>query len=102
MFALVVRFGLHDQAAADAFDKVVAELVTKIATNERGTLVYATHHVDGDPLARIFYEVYESRTALDVHEAQPWTREFLDNRHLYVKDTRVEFLSDGPAKGLPL
>lgn len=102
MFALVVKFALIDQAAADAFDRVVSELVTKIAANERGTLVYSTHTVEGEPLSRIFYEVYESRTALDVHEAQPWTREFLDNRDKYVRETRVEFLADGPAKGLPL
>lgn len=100
MFALVVRFDLYDHAAAE-FDRVVADLVAQITAHEPGTLVYSTHTVDGDPNVRIFYEVYESRTAFDVHEVQPWTRAFLDQRDQWVADTRVEFLGEGPAKGRP-
>lgn len=101
MFALVVRFDLHDQAAADAFDVTVSELVAQIVKHEPGTLVYSTHRVADAPLSRLFYEVYRDREAFEEHERQPHTRAFLDNRNEYVASARVEFLNDGPAKGLP-
>lgn len=102
MFALVVKFTLIDQAAADGFDQVVADLVAQITEHEPGTLVYATHTVEGEPLSRIFYEVYADRAAFEAHEQQPHTRAFLDGRGKYVESARVEFLGDAPAKGLPV
>ncbi|WP_280357643.1 putative quinol monooxygenase [Nocardia otitidiscaviarum] len=101
MFALVVRFDLNDNAAAVEFDRLVAKTVEAIAALEPGTLVYATHAVDGDPLARIVYEVYADREAFEEHERQPHTRAFLDERKNYTRDVRVEFLSPAAAKGLP-
>ncbi len=101
MFAIVVRFNLRDADAADEFDQVVAELVTQIEAHEPGTLVYATHTVDGDPLARVFYELYADRAAHAAHEQQPHTAVFLADRDRWVTSFRVEFLGDGPAKGLP-
>ncbi|NEW28441.1 putative quinol monooxygenase [Nocardia cyriacigeorgica] len=100
MFALVVKFELHDAEKAAAFDELVAETVQEIAEHEPGTLVYATHVVEGEPLARIFYEVYRDREAFDEHERQPHTRRFLDRRGEFVADFRVEFLAPGVAKGL--
>ncbi|MEU0503038.1 antibiotic biosynthesis monooxygenase [Nocardia sp. NPDC005998] len=101
MFALVVKFDLFDQDAADAFDQLVADTVRQIIEHEPGTLVYATNTVDGEPLSRIFYEVYRDRDAFEEHERQPHTRRFLDKRSEYVASFRVEFLAPAVAKGLP-
>ncbi|MFI6951915.1 putative quinol monooxygenase [Nocardia sp. NPDC050408] len=101
MFALVVKFDLFDVDKAAAFDELVAETVGRITENEPGTLVYATHTVDGEPLSRIFYEVYRDRAAFEEHERQPHTRRFLDQRGEYVESFLVEFLAPAVAKGLP-
>jgi quinol monooxygenase YgiN len=101
MFALVVRFELRGADQAADFDQLVAETGEGIAAHEPGTLVYATHLVDGSPLSRVFYEVYRDREAFEEHERQPHTRRFLDERSRYVESTRVEFVTPVTAKGLP-
>ncbi|EOD70335.1 putative quinol monooxygenase [Amycolatopsis vancoresmycina] len=101
MYALVVRFDLQDETRAAAFDELVEETGRGIASHEPGTLVYATHHVEGAPLARVFYELYRDREAFEEHERQPHTRRFLAERDRYVKSTRVEFVTPATAKGLP-
>lgn len=95
MFALVVRFDLPDAATAEAFDAALERVLPGIA-DEPGTLTYLTHRVEGDPLARVFYEVYRDRAALDEHETRPATAEFLATIRALVVDTRVEFLEPGP------
>nr|CEL23342.1 hypothetical protein [Kibdelosporangium sp. MJ126-NF4]CTQ94504.1 hypothetical protein [Kibdelosporangium sp. MJ126-NF4] len=101
MWALVVRFELNDDAAADAFDQLVLETGKGISAYEPGTLVYVTHRVEGSPLSRVFYEVYRDRDAFEEHERQPHTKRFLSERDLYVASTRVEFVTPQTAKGLP-
>ncbi|WP_406046893.1 putative quinol monooxygenase [Kribbella sp. NBC_00889] len=101
MFALVVRFDLTDQSAASKFDALVERTAAGIVEHEPGTLVYSTHPVVDEPLARVFYEVYADRAAFEAHEEQPHVKAFLAERGQYLSATRVEFLSDGPAKGLP-
>lgn len=101
MYALVVKFGLQDNDAADAFDQLVAETVARIREAEPGTLVYSTHAVQGEPLARIFYEVYRDREAFEEHERQPHTIRFLEERDNYTSSVRVEFLTPAATKGLP-
>ncbi|WP_433660816.1 putative quinol monooxygenase [Nocardia sp. CA-128927] len=101
MFALVVKFDLIDAERAAGFDQLVAETVKSIAESEPGTLVYATHTVEGEPLSRVFYEVYRDREAFEEHERQPHTRQFLSQRNDYVASHRVEFLTPDAAKGLP-
>jgi quinol monooxygenase YgiN len=101
VFALVVRFDLRDDEAADAFDALVTRTAPGISELEPGTLVYATHGVEGEPLARVFYEVYADRAAFEAHEEQPHVKAFLAERGQYLASTRVEFLTDGLAKGLP-
>lgn len=101
MFALVVRFELHDDESAAAFDQLVEETGLRIMASEPGTLVYVTHRVEGAPLSRVFYEVYRDRAAFDEHERQPHVLRFLAGREKYVGSTRVEFVSPATAKGLP-
>ena len=71
MFGLFVRFTCKDEASAEAYDRLVAETIEAIKTDEPGTLVYASHLVEGQPLQRIFYELYRDRAAFEAHEASP-------------------------------
>ncbi|MGY0230276.1 putative quinol monooxygenase [Longispora urticae] len=101
MFALVVRFDCRDEAAAAEFDELTAGAVAQITAKEPGTLVYATHRVDGEPLARVFYEMYRDREAFQSHEDAPHVREFHARKNpLLVGEPRVEFLTPASAKGL--
>jgi quinol monooxygenase YgiN len=95
------EFNLENETKAAAFDALVAETVQAIIDHEPGTLVYATHRVTDEPLARVFYEVYRDRAAFDEHEQQPHTRHFLEQRSQYIESFRVEFLAPGSTKGLP-
>src|SRR5437764_14658120 len=61
MFGLCVRFTCKDETSAKEYDRLVAETVEQIKAHEPGTLVYAAHRVDGEPLVRIFYELYRDK-----------------------------------------
>jgi quinol monooxygenase YgiN len=100
MFALVVRFDLQPGTVA-AFDELVDETLGLIRAREPGTVIYACHEVEGAPESRIFYELYESRTAFDEHEAGEHVKRFLGEREQYLSGPpRVEFL-DLPARFQP-
>jgi quinol monooxygenase YgiN len=99
MFGLMVRFTCKDAQTADAFDRLVAETIEKIRMGEPGTLVYASHRVDGQPLQRIFYELYRDRAAFDAHEEQEHTRRFLTAREELLASTEVDWLDLQAGKG---
>jgi quinol monooxygenase YgiN len=102
MFALVVRFDIRDQDAAVQFDALTAEAVRQITEKEPGTLVYATHTIEREPLSRVFYEVYADRAAFQAHEDAEHVKAFHAAKNpLLVGEHRVEFLALGAAKGLP-
>ena len=96
-FALVVRFTVRTGNEA-AFDELVAVTTAGIRASEPGTLVYACHRVDGSPRERIFYELYVSEGAFQVHENQPHTRHFLAAREPLLESTVVDFLSFADGK----
>lgn len=98
MFGLVVRFDLKDAQAAAAYDALVDETAPGIRDAEPGTLVYATHTVEGEPLVRIHYELYADRDAFEVHERAEHTVRYLREREQYITATRVEWLTPGPTK----
>ena len=100
MFALVVRFDCRDDAAAVEFDSLTATAVANIVEKEPGTLLYATHRVDGEPLARVFYEVYADRDAFQAHEEADHVKQFHAAKDPLLVGKRVEFLAPGAAKGL--
>lgn len=100
MFALVVRFELRDQGAAARFDKLAADLAEQITAGEPGTLAYITSTVEGEPLARIFYEVYANRAAFDAHNATDHVRHFLAARQPLLTGRRVEYLTPQHVMGL--
>ncbi|KNB49214.1 putative quinol monooxygenase [Streptomyces caatingaensis] len=91
-FGLVVRFTLLDEGAAAEFDKLCAHTLEGIKADEPGTLTYVTHTPEGEPLVRVFYELYADRAAFDTHEAQPHTRRFLTEREQYLAGIEVTFL----------
>jgi quinol monooxygenase YgiN len=99
MFGLSVRFTCHDADSAVGFDRLVAETVPEIKKHEAGTLVYAVHTVEGQPLQRIFYELYRDRAAFDAHEEQSHTRRFLAAREQYLASVSVDFLTLQIGKG---
>jgi quinol monooxygenase YgiN len=99
MFGLVVRFVCKDEAGAAAFDGLVADTVEQIGRHEPGTLVYASHKVDGKPLERIFYELYRDRAAFDAHEEQAHTKHFLEQRGNYLASYEVDWLTLQSGKG---
>jgi quinol monooxygenase YgiN len=91
-FALVVRFTVRPGAEAQ-FDVLVADTAAGIRASEPGTLIYACHHVDGQPQERIFYELYRDRAAFDAHEQSPHTRRFLAEREPLLESKAVDFLA---------
>lgn len=99
MFGLTVRFTCKDQASAEAYDRLVAETVEQIKTQEAGTLVYAVHTVKDHPLQRIFYELYADKEAFDMHGAAAHTRRYLAERDQYLASTEVEWLTLQTGKG---
>ena len=99
MFGLCVRFTCKDEASAQAYDRLVTETIEAITTGEPGTLVYASHTVDGQPLQRIFYELYRDRAAFEAHEAAPHTRRYLAERDAYLASTEVDWLTLQAGKG---
>ena len=92
MFAIAVRFDLPDEESAAAFDDLVARTLPGILAEEPGTLTYVPHRVEGEPLARLFYEVHRDRDAHRAHEARPATAEFLRRVGELVSAVRAEFL----------
>jgi quinol monooxygenase YgiN len=86
-------------AAAEAYDRLVAETIEAIKTDEPGTLVYASHLVDGQPLQRICYELYRDKAAFEAHEAAPHTRRYLEERRQYLASAEVDWLTLQTGKG---
>jgi quinol monooxygenase YgiN len=101
MLGLSVRFTLTSPAAAEAYDRLVAETLAGIRASEPGTLVYAVHTVDGQPLQRIHYELYTDRAAFEAHEAAPHTARYLAERAALLASTEVDWLTllDGKGTG---
>jgi quinol monooxygenase YgiN len=99
MFGLCVRFTCKDEASAEAYDRLVAETIEGIKANEPGTLVYASHLVEGQPLQRIFYELYQDKAAFEAHEAAPHTHRYLAERGQYLANTQVDRLTLQAGKG---
>ncbi|MGC0330621.1 quinol monooxygenase YgiN [Streptomyces sp. SAI-170] len=91
-FGLVVRFTLRDEKAAAEFDELCSRTLEGIKADEPGTLAYVTHTPEGEPLVRVFYELYTDRAAFDAHEEQPHTKHFLAEREQYLAGVEVTFL----------
>ncbi|MFJ4714512.1 putative quinol monooxygenase [Streptomyces sp. NPDC088785] len=82
-YALTVVFELRSAEAAAAFDALVAEALEDIA-DEPDTLVYTVHTPEGQPLLRVFYELYADERAFLAHEGRPHVRRMLEERSQYL------------------
>ncbi|WP_037600686.1 putative quinol monooxygenase [Streptacidiphilus rugosus] len=92
MFALTVRFDLADETAATAFDALAAQTAADVRELEPDVQTYAIHSVEGEPLARIFFEVYRDRAAFETHGTQPHIQHFFARSADLVVRTRLELL----------
>lgn len=99
MFGLMVRFTCKDETSAAAFDQLVSETIEAIRQHEPATIVYASHRVDGEPLQRIFYELYRDRAAFDAHEQTEHTKRFLAAREHLLNSVEVDWLELQSGKG---
>jgi len=87
------------RASQPPYHPLAAETITGIRDSEPGTVVYAVHAVDGQPLQRIHYELYRDRAAFEAHEAAPHTRRYLAERNAYLAATEVDWLTLQTGKG---
>ena len=102
MHGLVARFDLQDASSAEAFDDLVARTLPLITGQEPGTLQYAVHAVEGEPLARVFYELYADADAFAAHEAAAHTAAMLEAfGPLLAAPPRVEHFASATGKNLP-
>jgi len=99
MFGLVVRFKCKDQASAEAYDRLAAETIEAIKAHEPRTVMYASHRVKGQPLQRIFYELYRDEHAFHAHEAAPHTQRYRAERDQYLTAIEVDWLALQIGKG---
>jgi quinol monooxygenase YgiN len=100
MRAIVVRFDIRDDEAAKEFDALTVEVLAQIAKKEPGTVVYATHTIEGEPLARVFYEVYADDEAFEAHQNAQHVMDFHARKNPLLAGRRAEFLHPGPATGI--
>lgn len=92
---LVVRFELREGHQED-FDRLTAETVSRIESEEPGTLAYVTHGLAEDPSIRMFYELYEDEAAFQTHESTEHTRRFLREREYHLRGApEVWFVTPG-------
>ncbi|NGN63155.1 antibiotic biosynthesis monooxygenase [Streptomyces sp. A7024] len=89
---------MKDEASAQSFDQLASETLEGIRDHESGTLVYVVHTPEGEPLTRIFYELYADRSAFDRHEQQPHVKHFLAEREQHLAATEVTYLAEVAGK----
>lgn len=83
MYSLVVEFEILD-GHGPAFDALVADLVSKMATAEPDTLAYIAHTQADKPNVRVFYECYRSQDAFLAHGQQPHVANFKREREKHL------------------
>ncbi len=91
-FALVVRFTLK-QGHEEEFDRMMTTTVEEIHRNEPNTVAYLVHHVQDEPLTRIFYELYRDEQAFEYHETSSHILRFAEERQEYVEKVAVDRMS---------
>ncbi|GLW70769.1 hypothetical protein Kpho02_30680 [Kitasatospora phosalacinea] len=92
-YAVAARFELVD-GRAEEFDALAGWRIGQAAANEPGLVGYAVHRVDGEPLVRVFYEIYRDEAAFREHRATAQTAEFGRRAAGLVQGPpRIEFLN---------
>lgn len=98
-FGMVVNFTLKE-GHEDAFDELMRDTVADIRRLEPRTLAYVVQTVEGEPLRRVFYELYADRDAFQHHERQPHTLRFKELRDEHLADKTVDRLGVVTAAGV--
>lgn len=75
LYAVVARFDLKAEHE-DEFDALAAWRISQASAHEPGLVGYAVHRIDGEPLARVFYEIYRDEAAFRQHRATEQTALF--------------------------
>ena len=63
--------------------------------------MFACHGVEGEPLTRVFYEIYRDQEGANIHARAEPLRELLARQNSLVAGVRIEQLTLDQAKGLP-
>ena len=101
MIVTLLRVECRDNAAAAEFDKLTAKVFQHVSDQEPCTLVFASHRVEGQPLTRVFYEVYRDQAGANIHARAEPLRELLARQNSLVAGVQIEQLTLDQAKGLP-
>jgi quinol monooxygenase YgiN len=97
----LLRVDCRDDAAADEFDKLTARVFQQVSHHEPGTLVFANHMVAGQPLTRVFYEIYRDQKAANIHSRGEALQQLLASQDALVAGFHIDQLTLELAKGLP-
>jgi quinol monooxygenase YgiN len=97
----LLRVDCRDDAAADEFDKLTARVFQQVTHHEPGTLVFANHMVAGQPLTRVFYEIYRDQEAASIHSRGEALQQLLASQDALVAGFHIDQLTLELAKGLP-
>jgi quinol monooxygenase YgiN len=98
-FGMVVNFTLIE-GHADAFDELMRKTVADIRRFEPRTLAYVVQHVEGEPLRRVFYELYADQAAFKHHQEQAHTLHFMEEREQHLAGKQVDRLGVVTAAGI--
>ena len=101
MIVTLLRVECRDDAAAAEFDALTAKVFQRVSDHEPSTLVFASHGVEGQPLTRVFYEVYRDQAAANLHARGKPLRELLAREDSLVAGVQIQQLTLAQAKGLP-
>jgi quinol monooxygenase YgiN len=97
----LLRVDCRDVAAADAFDELTASVFQTVSDHEPGTLLFAWHVVEGQPLTRVFYEIYRDQEAARIHSQSAALQRLLGSQDALVAGFHIDRLAIELAKGLP-
>ena len=100
MIVTLLRVECRDNAAAAEFDKLTAKVFRHVSDHEPSTLVFASHGVEGQPLTRVFYEIYRDQAGANIHARAEPLRELLAKQKLLVAGAQIAQLTLDQAKGL--
>jgi quinol monooxygenase YgiN len=98
----LLRVECRDDKAAAEFDSLTARVFQQVRDHEPCTLVFAGHVVEGQPLTRVFYEVYRDQAGANVHARAEPLRQLRARQSSLVAGVQIEQLILDQAKGLPL
>jgi quinol monooxygenase YgiN len=96
----LLRVECRNNAAAAEFDTLTAKVFQQVSDHEPGTLVFASHGVEGQPLTRVFYEIYRDQAGANIHARSEPLRELLARQNSLVAGVQIEHLILDQAKGL--